>query len=726
MIIRQDWQLGCSDNKDDIINDYFPAAVPGNVQKDYAEYHGFGDIHYGKNAERYAGLEEKYWRYRTRLNLENTDGKRIFLKGGGIDYEYEIVLNGSSIYHYEGMFRPIEIELTGKVRQGDLLEVLIYPAPKRKGSFWHDRQESDHSFKPCISYKWDMHPYVVVLGIWNDLYIETTEQSRIESAELFYTLNEDRTRADIRLQATKEGDGQLETTLFDRDGRQVIKTNAASFSIDNPNLWWCNGQGEPYLYSYSVKLIVNGAVADEKTGRIGFRTLKMEMNEGSWFVDGWPKSRACPPMTVVLNGRKIFLKGSNWVSPEIFTGTIDAETYRPLLTLAKEANFNIIRTWGGAIINKEPFFEQCDELGLLLWTEFPLACNCYPDDEHYLSVLKSEATAIIKRLRRHPSVAVWCGGNELFNQWSGMTDQSLPLRHLNALCLEHDPGRPFFPTAPVMGMGHGVYIFYDRFLDRDAFQTYAQAHCTAYTEFGVPSAPPADYLRTFIPEDELFPPKEGGSWEYHHAFRAWWPESWLCLNVIEKYFGEQQSLEQLCENSALLQCVGYKAIFEEARRQKPYCSAAINWCFNEPWKTAANNNIVCYPAIPKDAYYAVKEACRGALWSAAFPRFDYHGGEQLPITLWLLNDSPEDVAPADVEVVLTVGDKKINAGSYHTGTAANENKKCCCFYVTLPEFEDAELMQVELICKQQPELSSSYTLRYYKKEQKKVTRMLND
>ena len=114
------------------------------------------------------------------------------------------------------------------------------------------------------------------------------------------------------------------------------------------------------------------------------------------------------------------------------------------------------------------------------------------------------------------------------------------------------------------------------------------------------------------------------------------------------------------------------------------------------------------------------------MWSAAFPRFDYHGGEQLPITLWLLNDSPEDVAPADVEVVLTVGDKKINAGSYHTGTAANENKKCCCFYVTLPEFEDAELMQVELICKQQPELSSSYTLRYYKKEQKKVTRMLND
>ena len=103
------------------------------------------------------------------------------------------------------------------------------------------------------------------------------------------------------------------------------------------------------------------------------------MNEGAWDEpEDFPKGRSVPPAQLELNGRKIFAKGTNWVNPEIFPGTITRERYNELIDLAVEANFNMFRIWGGGIVNKESFFELCDEKGILVWEEFPLSCNLYP------------------------------------------------------------------------------------------------------------------------------------------------------------------------------------------------------------------------------------------------------------------------------------------------------------------------------------------------------------
>lgn len=274
---------------------------------------------------------------------------------------------------------------------------------------------------------------------------------------------------------------------------------------------------------------------------------------------------------------------------------LDAARYEELIDMAIAANFNILRSWGGGIVNKDSFFEYCDRRGILVWQEFPLACNCYPDDPHYLAVLEQEATSIIRRLRRHPSLAIWCGGNELFNNWSGMTDQSLPLRLLNALCYRLSPEIPFNATSPLNGMAHGNYLFY--WNGRDIFQSINNSHFTAYTEFGIPGISPREVLEKVIPPEELFPPRPGTAWEEHHAFGAWdgQPETWLEKPAVERYFGKQATLDELIAHSSLLQGEGYKAIFEEARRQKPYCGMALNWCFGEPWPSAANNSLVVYP-----------------------------------------------------------------------------------------------------------------------------------
>jgi beta-mannosidase len=137
-------------------------------------------------------------------------------------------------------------------------------------------------------------------------------------------------------------------------------------------------------------------------------------------------------------------------------------------------------------VNKDSFFELCDQMGIMVWQEFPLACNDYPDDPSYLSVLRKEATSIVKRLHNHPCLVIWSGGNELFNSWSGMNDQSLALRWLNSICLGYSPEIPFIPTSPLMGVGHGHYIFYDKNKDEDVFQMMNRSHYTALTEYGMP------------------------------------------------------------------------------------------------------------------------------------------------------------------------------------------------------------------------------------------------
>src|SRR5690606_36846272 len=155
--------------------------------------------------------------------------------------------------------------------------------------------------------------------------------------------------------------------------------------------------------------------------------------------------------TLEINNEPIFAKGTNLVGPEIFPGIVTKERWQGLLQHAYDANFNLLRLWGGAHTPGDAFFNLCDEMGLLVWVEFPLACNTYPDDPKYLEILNQESRVLITHLRHRASVALWCGGNELFNAWSGMTPQSHALRLLDSNCFELDRKRPFLPTSPIMG-----------------------------------------------------------------------------------------------------------------------------------------------------------------------------------------------------------------------------------------------------------------------------------
>jgi beta-mannosidase len=206
-------------------------------------------------------------------------------------------------------------------------------------------------------------------------------------------------------------------------------------------------------------------------------------------------------------------------------------------------------------------------------------------------------------------------------------------------------------------MAHGGYLFLSP-EGIEVYQVMNDARATAYTEFGCASTPSVSELHRFVPPNELFPPKERTAWEVHNAFNAWRAESWLSLPTIERYFGKSQSVEELVGNSQILQAEAYKYIFEEARRQKPRCSMAINWCLNEPWPTAANNSIISYYGIMKPAYYTIKEACRPILCSARIKKHVWQSEEVFETELWLLNDHFESVESGTVTAVISIGKKE--------------------------------------------------------------------
>ena len=706
MKYQGNWLLAAKKSREDQPTEWMPATVPGCVQTDYARAHGWPDVNYGENARMYDGLEDLYWQYRVCPQLpELKNGERRFFVAKGIDYSFEIYINEKLIYAQEGMFTPVELDITDEMQPGDTLNVLILPAPKRKGARPHDRQEADESVKPAVSYGWDWHPYLVVLGIWEDCYFETRPAKRIVSCEPFYELSEDRSKAFVRFETVLSEPESVIYTLIAPDGQTVYKGTEPGFSIESPLLWWCRGQGVQNLYTWTAR----SESGYEVSGRLGFRSIELSMNADDW--NGVNGTRANPPMTVTLNGRRIFAKGSNWVNPEIFPGAITYDTYLPLLKLCKDANFNLLRVWGGAIVNKESFFELCDEMGIMVWQEFPLACNNYKGGVHYLKILEQEAVSIIKRVRRHPCHVLWCGGNELFCGWSGMTDQSLPLRLLNKLCYEYDINKPFIPTSPIMNVSHGWYrfLYQDKLDVMQVMQT--KKHATAYTEFGVPSLADAGYLKKFIPENELFPPEPGAAYEFHHAFNAWGgQENWLPRDILNYYFAPAKNLEELVAQTDWLQSEGYKAIFEEARRQKPYCSMALNWCYNEPWPTAANNSLVSYPAIPKKALKDVGGSCRDLCLSLRIPRFDWKSGDTFRVEPWLLNDSPLAGGEIAYTVTLSLADKSITlGGGCFNGTVPNENSAGAACECVLPGIE-GERFTVSVCCKERPELDSSYTL----------------
>lgn len=711
MKYNQVWQGRIIDKKG--YGEWFKASVPGNIQYDYGVAHEFGDADYMDNFMKYKPLEDATWEYQTVLKYTAEKNERVFFVSNGIDYIFDILLNGEVIYSYEGMYKKVELDITDKTKGSDTLSVIIHPHPKRKDAPENTRCEADNCCKPPVSYGWDWNPRLLSSGMWQDAYIETRGNDYLNKCEPFCSVNDDFSKGTVDFEI--DCDGEFEITVFNADNKIVYAGKDTHFELASPNLWWCNGQGEPYLYQWNVK-----SATDEKSGTLAFKRVRIVRNEGAADPPLFPKSRYDAPATIELNGRKILVKGSNWVNPELFFGRANEKRYEELLTAVKDANMNMLRIWGGSGVNKESFYSICDRFGIMVWQEFMLACNRYPDTKEYLTVLENEAISIIKMLRSHACLTLWCGGNELFNSWSGMDDQSLPLRLLDRLCYKYDFGRPFIKTSPLTGMAHGCYNFSHPKMNGDIFHSVYSSRNTAYIEFGIPSMTDIETIRKIIPESELFPVKPTKAWIDRHGLKAWGENSWICQDVLENYYGKAESLEELIDESERLQCIGYQAAFEGMRQQWPHCGMIMNWCLNEPWSNAANNCIISYPARLKKSYYSVKKALRPTMFSAGITKYDWKQGEKFSADIWLLNDAPKNVS-STVTVEIVMADKTVTLIEWKANAEAGKNTQGPTVHFTLPESQSDFFF---LRLKSDDGMDNEYQLLYrHNRDVKKVSTM---
>ena len=664
--------------------------VPGEAQLILCRAGKLPDYNYGSNVLQYKWCEDVWWHYTTLLDVRPKPGYEPFVTFNYIDYRYTIKANGQILADGEGMFTPVTISLAHLEGQAVRLECLIHPVPKVEGAP-DTREQAKESVKPPVSYGWDWHPRLVTAGISGAVTFEYRKAERLEACRFDYILADDLASltldacADILGGADRLAGARLNATLFDADGEIAASNeidaapgeNRLALTLHSPKLWWPARQGEQYLYTLKLTLSDReGGTIGEWSKQTGFRRVRLVMNEGGWNAPQ-PATQATYPFTLEINGRRIFAKGSNFVSADIFYSKISIDNYRSLIGLALEANMNIFRMWGGSPVNKDEFFELCDKLGMMVWQEFPLSCNNYPDKPEYLAALEREASSIVKRLKPHPCVVMWCGGNELFNSWSGMTNQSHALRLLDKVTYELDRTTPFIMTSPLYGVGHGPYInIVDDRTGKEAITLFEESPRTAYTEFGCPGPAPLDYIRQYMDEEDvqqffkLQAPEEGGGtglrdaddtsspWFIHHAIKAHYPrDTWFRVNEIYQYFYKTESISECCELGQIIQGACYKVMFEEARRKWPQTSMAINWCWNEPWPCFANNSLVSYPNVLRLAYFDVRQALRDQMLSLRFPKLRHRSGDVIACELWALNDLPEALKGGEYVIYIDLEDE---------------------------------------------------------------------
>ncbi len=708
--IALNWTLASSETREGTLSAPIPASVPGYIQEDCRKAFGLPSIHEGNNEDKYYGLEDKYWHYRTSVTVKEDGCPFLVLES--VEYKYEILIDGVKKAVHEGMFTRTEVDLAEYRGKEISVEVVIEPAQKLPGEPINEGVgwESAESCMPAFEYGWDWAPRFIVLGIVGDAYVEYRPAARLTGLEVSYRLNDTVDRAEITVSFLPTADGDAVLTLTGHEGETLISETASvtggvffrqTLSLDRPPLWYPHNHGAQPLCLLRAELKRDGKTTDEKTRKIGFRRVRM-VNNGNTVHNG---DHVDLPATIEINRERCFGQGSNWVPSALSYSEVEYGHVKTLLTLAKEANMNILRLWGGSFIQPDWFYDLCDELGIMLWQEFPLACAHYSEKDGYLAVLEQEATAIVKALRTHPCIVLFCGGNELFCGWSRcMTMQSKALRLLDAVTYRNEPEVPYWHSSPLPGVKHGAYSVLAG--GTEILQTFYVSDYLGYTEYGCGSVSDYETLKAILTEEQLANPTADPIWQARHGQR------WAAFSMTSKITGipENAPLSEMAAASNEVQANCYRSLFETVRQKWPHSSLAINWDYNEPWETLAGNELVYYPARPREAYYAVKEALRPTHLSLGFRKLRWKPGERITLTPYLLNDSAAEAPAAEAQITLKDGETVLSSFRFsHPAVAPRTNYASAALSFPAPAVRTGKLtLTVE--SSTEPAWNASYTL----------------
>ena len=590
---------------------WHPAHIPGCVHTDLSENGLIPGPFKGANEQKLQWIGQKDWKYRLCFSVEPDilEEDSVQLVFEGLDTYATVSLNDSILLNTDNMFLKWKKGCRDLLKRDSNKLVVTFRSAESLDSIKEagypvklpDRRA--FSRKAPYHYGWDWGPRFVTCGIWRPVYLVSWSDIRLtDVAVMTQSIDTGSAILSFEVSIGSSLNRNANIKITDRDSKTTLYRNkialtpgnntiSGAFRVDDPELWWSNGLGDPHLYNLQVNVKAGGTI-DTKNIRTGIRTVELVRKPDS----------AGESFYFRLNGLPVFMKGANWIPSDNFISRITDEKYRKLLLAANDANMNMLRVWGGGIYENDIFYDLCDEHGILVWQDFIFACNMYPGNKDFMESVKNEAEYNIRRLRSHPSIAIWCGNNEVKEGWFnwgwqqqlGYTPedslkvwrdyQALFEELLPALVQRHDPGRPYWPSSPLTGWGHeeaiysGDMHYWGVWWGEEPFSIYEAKTGRFMSEYGFQGFPHPATMETFAePQDVNL--NSAGFLNHQKHPRG--------MELIRKYMARHYHIpeELLHYNyvSQLVQAYGMVAAIESHRRKMPFCMGTLYWQFNDCW-----------------------------------------------------------------------------------------------------------------------------------------------
>jgi len=679
-----------------------------------------GDIHQGliaagKIKEPLLGLnffdcfwtEKRSWWYKKIFNIPARwlKAELIELELNGLDSNAEIFLNGNHIGSHKNAFRPFIADVKRYIKSGDnvllvrltagvenITEVDLNSTDGIRAftEVVHGRPERGEPRrvfvrKPQYSFGWDWSPRVATTAIAGDVKIKAINTACIRDVQLRphrHRDNEVILRATVavdRLHYYKTGQGKIELVLTDSNGRKYKAKSESllrsglnfielKIPIKNPKLWWPKGLGEQHLYKVETRLLTDKDSMDFPAFDYGIRFVELDTND---------------KFAIVINGRKVFCKGANWIPADAIYARVSDQRYEELIREAVNANFNMLRIWGGGLYERDAFYRACDKYGIMLWHDFMFACGPYPDQrEDFRTEVEKEADFQTKRLSRYASMVLWSGCNE--NNWGFETwwnektkagaylyNYLLPeIIKRNCQQIPYWNGSPYGgdkPNAENVGDHHRWHecMMNPVMEKRITPEEYDKCSSLFVSEFGYIGACDKETTAAYLDGATLDPTSK--VWQQHtNVF-----EQNTVAAGIRKHYADPEKLtiDEYLLYSGLVQGLIYQYSLE-SMRLRANCHGALFWMFEDCWGEVGWTIIDCF-LRRKPSYYFVKRAFDPVRL------FIRAKGDKFVVTA--ANDTP-----ADIKLKLQCGYIPLAGGESQLKTCtvnapAIERTKCCEF-----------------------------------------------
>lgn len=635
------------------VHGWIPARVPGSVLDDVVRAGVAPDPKFDMNSLACEWVPARSWVYRRQLKVD-LDGQPAYLEFDGIDHDARVFVNGQWVGEHVGAFTVARLDVTRALRPGtNLLAVVIAPAPDTQSHF--GRSDLVRVLKSRMTYGWDFCPWLPHLGIWDHARLVCPAATTVDELVVRPHVRAEAHEATVAWRATlgTPGAGEAELVMSLRHAGEVVaservagvgvgdadgtRTIDGRLEVPDPQLWWPNGYGGQPLYELEATLTTEDGQSTTSV-RTALRSVTLAPDAGA------PAAR---PYTFVVNGERVLIQGWNWVPMDVHHGVQDDDRLDHLLGLAARAGVNLLRVWGGGLIETDAFYDRCDRLGMMVWQEFPLSSSLHGsipfDEPRYVEQVAQDARAVVARRRNHPSLVLWCGGNELdgVDGRPAVGDHPL-LVALEKVVAELDPDRPWLPTSPTGPTAsftlaaveadpealHDVHGPWEHHGLVGQHQLYARASSLLHSEFGVEGMANLATIEAYVTPGHRLPADRSNPQMVHRG------DFWINTPLIEEIFGPFDDLRGLVRASQLLQADGLRAAIEANRRRQWRSSGSIPWQLNEPFPNVFCTSAIDHAGRPKAAYHAVARAYADVAVSLALPTQAWAGFDQVRFHVW--------------------------------------------------------------------------------------------